>query len=153
MQMVLSNPVIIAIIFFVFLPAVILSQPLAPPPPVIITPPPLQPALFRVIHVAQGVGPLTVKVSNAAATALNIPAVAFRSATRFFVATNFPPSNLRNSATTSVITAAGAANNATGVLLLSVITSSNAELQAQCAVRLSDPYQFEVVTGIALTYR
>eukprot|EP01035_Chromulina_nebulosa_P034200 gene34200-45871_t len=114
MRMVVSNPVIV--IFFVFLPAILVSQPLAPP--VVITTPPL----FRVVHVAQGVGPLTVKVSTALTTAMNIPAVAFQRATRFFVVANFPPSNLRNIA--SVITAqqpAGTANNATTGALLSVM--------------------------------
>jgi hypothetical protein len=112
MRMVVSN--LVVVIFLVFLPAVFLSQPLASTPPAVIVTPSQLP-LFRVVHVAQGVGPLTVKMSTALTTALNIPAVAFLRATRFFVVANFPPSNLRNIA--SVITAESTANNVTSVVL------------------------------------
>ena len=73
-------------VFITFLPAIFLSLAAAPVPPVEIIP--LQLPQFRMVHTAQGVGPLSVRVTDAATmalkSALNIPAVAFLRATRYF---------------------------------------------------------------------
>ena len=121
MRLVLLKPLFM-IFLFLLLPAILLSEPLGAPTIVVVAVTPPQPVLFRVLHVAQGVGPLTVKVTTALTTALNIPVVAFLHATRFFAVASYS-SNLRNSASVITVTPAStaptstAANNSTSILL------------------------------------